>query len=115
MGVKLSKFPVTAPDGTEFRVTVVERKNGGDDVVELRVYTRRRLFGYRKVSQSRIRSSFFTTYDSSNPNFIQLAKSAVLWHLAKEEKRTSEETRRQRAVEAFAAWDGKIAEEVGAE
>lgn len=111
MGIKLSKFPVTAPDGTEYRVTIKELSNEfGSEGVRLKVYTKRKLFGYRKVYQCLIRDSFFTAYNSSNPDFVNLAKIAVKWHLHDEEARVKEIASKLKAVQRFKEWDGKITE-----
>jgi hypothetical protein len=50
MSAKLTKFPVTAPDGTEYCVTIVEEVDlFGSEYVELKVYTPRKRFRYRNV------------------------------------------------------------------
>lgn len=112
MGAKLTKFPVTAPDGTEFRVRFKERGYLIGRSLEIRLYLKRERFGFRWVY---VRELF--DYDRENPDYIAVAKAAVddyydrIAEQAESQRKKAEaKLRRADAIQAFEAWDGKITE-----
>lgn len=114
--MKLTKFPVTAPDGTEYRVKIKEYEGMRDYYVGANLYTKRKRFGYRLV--------YVTTYDDGGgvyyvrtPNYIRIASEVVkdyhgfLKQLEREREKLEREAQgRARERKRFAEWDGRVAE-----
>lgn len=115
--VKTSKFPVIAPDGTEYRVKIKEC----DELfigkhVETTLYIPRKWIGYKKV-YDRVYFGGIEVYDPSNLDLIHIATALVrdyYDHLSFKKKwkakESEEEMKRKAAVIAFENWDGKIVE-----
>ena len=113
-GAKLTKFPVTAPDGTEFRVSFKQQTYSVGKALVVRLCLPRKRFGFRCVYQHTL---FDSEYDRDNVDYIKLAARAVGDHYgrleenAKRQRKQAEaKQRRANAVKAFEAWDGKITE-----
>lgn len=114
--VKLTKFPVTAPDGTEYRVTIRECDEdvGFGRYVNVRIYVKRKRIGYRRV----YRTDFFHgdgVYYVNAPNFIHIAAEAVRKYYDDLEERINlrerigkQEQTRASELRKFAEWDGRI-------
>lgn len=114
--MELRKFPVTAPDGTEYRVEIAEFGAGFCVVPHACVflYVKRKWFGFRRV--------FFEHYDDDggvynrdDPDYAALTAAAVRDYCAckralADRKREQAEAaaRKQAAVDRFNAWDGRI-------
>lgn len=114
MGAKLTKFPVTAPDGTEFRVSFKEGECLVGKVLGIRLHLPRKRFGFREVYRHTL---FDTEYDRDNIDYIKLSSWAVADYYealaeqdARRRARAEAKLRRAGAVQAFEAWDGKITE-----
>lgn len=115
---KLTKFPVTAPDGTEYRVTIRERDDGMwvSNYADVRLYVKRKRFGYRCIYVKTYRDGGGVYYVST-PNYIRMASEVVKDYreflVRRERERiVSERMAQERASELrrFAEWDGRIAE-----
>jgi hypothetical protein len=117
--VSLSKFPVIAPDGTEYRVSITEWDSRFEDYAEVTIYRERRKrgpFRFRKLFTTEIRKH--GGYDVSDPDYIALAWIGIGRYLAhvsevnaRERREAETEIRRSAAAEAFTKWDGRIVEE----
>lgn len=114
----ISKFPVTAPDGTEFRVTIREHDDGMwvANYASVRLYKKRKRWGFRRVF-SRNYSDDHGVYSHNAPDYIGIASHVVGDYYAAlradaEYQRmiSRDELRRQKASDRFSAWDGRIAE-----
>lgn len=110
--VSIAKFPVIAPDGTQFRVKIVENDDGYfGPYVKVILYRKRKRFGFRKIWR-RERSERYRTYDASNPDYVALACGVIseYYETLAEAQRAREQRREQRAaaMDAFNAWDGHI-------
>ncbi len=108
--VTVRKFPVIAPDGTEYRIEV----NAGDEPlfgnyvnVILFVPFRRNKF---KSVYAKVFRGISGTYDRSNPDYIALATATVLEFYERERKKAEEHAVMQAALDRFAEWDGRITE-----
>ncbi|MGF7045758.1 hypothetical protein J2T13_000218 [Paenibacillus sp. DS2015] len=117
--VTIRKFPVTAPDGTEYRVKIEECVGLCDLYADVTLYIPRKRFGFKRVfSESYYHgSSKRVVYDAANPDFIAIATEAVRGYYANIEwsanynrKRAESILRKQAALDRFAEWDGKITE-----
>jgi hypothetical protein len=114
----LTKFPVTAPDGTEYRVRIKEREGLCETSAVVSLYVKRKRFGFRKVSHEWYESgSKDNVYNKNNPDFIAIVNRAIHdyyadieWSAQYQRKQAEKELRRAQALEQFAAWDGKVAE-----
>ncbi|PAD72397.1 hypothetical protein CHH67_22410 [Paenibacillus campinasensis] len=109
MGVKLSKFPVTAPSGRQYEVTIKRSYAGLVDLYRLnfRVYRhelRRKLFGGTRLACVLVQEKSYweTTVEDVFPIVQKLIRDV-------EAQVTRKETREASYV-AFDAWDGKITE-----
>jgi len=112
---KLTKFPVIAEDGTEYRVSISEKHDEWDGRHAIcRLYVRRKRFGFRKLATYIYRHSR-GTYNAYNPDFIELARvfyedyrdNTLEKRLAELERR-SQAQRKSAAIDAFQAWDGRL-------
>lgn len=112
----LRKFPVTAPDGTEYRVSIEEYLGGfcAQSCASVKLYVRRKRFGFRKV-YGRAYDDGGGVYDRHYPDYITLAAQAVRDYY--EDMRIHAEYLRvvntrgigkQAAIDQFNAWDGHI-------
>jgi len=114
---KLSKFPVTTPEGTEYRVTIEheQERNIFGDV--LREYYDIRLYVPRKnalfVRFKRIGKYWAEVEDGDS--FINIATWTVAKYeneqeiqRQKRDKQAEQQRAQVAAVEAFRKWDGKI-------
>lgn len=114
--VTVTKFPVTAPDGKQFRVKIEEIQDRWRNDAIVTLYERRKYFGFRCVYRFRYGGGD-GTYDHRNVDFKHVASKAVAHHYllladaAQEQREIAEAAaRKQAAIDAFATWDGKIAE-----
>lgn len=101
--VKLSKFPVTAPDGTEYRVKFHEEWDdlwGRTMVVTL--YVRNKIHLFRRVGGRRFIARELD-YDRKSPDYVGMASTAVREYAEASEMKKA-------AAERFTKWDGRIAE-----
>ncbi|RCX22887.1 hypothetical protein DFP94_101476 [Fontibacillus phaseoli] len=114
--VKLTKFPVTAPDGTEYRVKIRECEDGMwvSNYAIARLYAKRKRWGFRKVF-GREYLDGGGAYSHGDPDYITIASRVVGDYYAAlradaEYRRmiSRDEVRRQSAAERFAQWDGRI-------
>ncbi|MFD1270627.1 hypothetical protein ACFQ3Y_24765 [Paenibacillus motobuensis] len=115
--ITLSKFPVTAPDGTEYRVKIEETLDVyGTAYVNVRLYVRRKWFGFRNVFQVDYidRKS---VYYRGRPNFKRIVAEALASYERSQQRRERElrqvesiEQERRDEIKRFAEWNGRIAE-----
>jgi hypothetical protein len=116
-GATITKFPVTAPDGTEYRVKIEESENFfGDLYVRTTLYYPRRWFGYRELYSVSYRNGG-AVYNAGNPDYVAISHEAVADYYARIEsdainlrKHAESILRKQAALDRFAEWDGKITE-----
>lgn len=121
--MKLTKFPVTSSDGTEYRVTITEFEadHHTGAYVRVRLYTERkgRRFFRFKASAPYDYYEGEGVYFPVRPDYVALAKQAVsdyeeyiVWlakHRAeKAAERTEQARHKSAAVTAFTKWDGVI-------
>ncbi|MCM3784376.1 hypothetical protein M3231_15435 [Neobacillus mesonae] len=107
----MKKFPVTAPDGREFRVSIHEAVDILDEIVVVKLYVKRKRFGFKRVYTGQYRSRPDGVYNHENVNFILIATYAVesLYELEEERREYKRQReRRKTAIKAFESWDGKI-------
>lgn len=118
MGAKITKFPVTAPDGTEFRVDIRERKSRFEPWrVEVALIDPSKSFGSKTVWWRAIYSEMGGIYDRKHPDYVRIAKHAVAEYYAGIEAdkknliaKLGEAMYRANALMVYEAWDGKITE-----
>ncbi|WP_340028928.1 hypothetical protein MHB71_04755 [Paenibacillus sp. FSL H7-0940] len=112
---KLTKFPVIAEDGTEYRVKINEWPGDwAPDYVVCRLYVPRKWFGYRRVFGLHY-STGDGVYDAINPDFIAIARrvyadwlSAIDVKLANNRAAVAQAQRKSAAIDAFQSWDGRL-------
>jgi hypothetical protein len=114
--VTITKFPVTAPNGKQFRVRIEEIQDRWRNDAIVTLYERRKYFGFRCVHRFRYGDGD-GTYDHRNVDFKHVASKAVAHHYllladaAQKQREIAKETaRKQAAIDAYVAWDGKITE-----
>lgn len=101
---KLTKFPVIADDGTEYLVTIKERKDhGGFPFVRVKFYLPRKRFGFKKVTSYDMSAGF--TYTPDAPNYVAIACEVFRVYTHDE---LSVAQRKSAAIDAFQAWDGRL-------
>lgn len=114
--MSLRKFPVTASDGTEFRVTIREIEDDMfyGDYALVKLYVKRRCFGFRKVFFERYLDDK-RVYDRAIPDYVKMASLTVGRYYADSERRVRRarvldeiEQQRQDARQRFAEWDGRL-------
>lgn len=113
---KLTKFPVIAADGTEYRVTIDEWP--GDltpDYVRCRLYVPRKWFGYRRVFGTCYVDTRGGIYEKGSPDFIAIARRVYTDWLAEidaevavDREAKAQAKRKSAAIDAFQAWDGRL-------
>lgn len=108
MGVKLSKFPVTAPSGRKYEVTI-ERNYVyyGAYGLDFRVYRhelRKRLFGGQRMVRVLVTEE--TYWESDVEDVIPIVQKII----QRVEAKIIRKEAREASYSAFAAWDGKITE-----
>ncbi|MCY9737512.1 hypothetical protein M5X17_27805 [Paenibacillus alvei] len=116
--VTLKKFPITAPDGTQYRATI-EEINPSDSFlhiqyVEASLYVKCKWIGYRKLYTTTF-SDGRGIYNASCPDFIAISKELLreyYHHLRNEQEEkqrlAQEELNKKRSVREFIWWDGKV-------
>lgn len=115
--VTIRKFPVTATDGTEYRVKIEESENFiGEPYVCTTVYYPRKWFGYRKLFSKNYRDGS-DVYNVNSPDYVAIAHRILTDYYArivsdeiKHRERLATVKRKQAALDRFAEWDGKITE-----
>ncbi|MCM3205679.1 hypothetical protein [Paenibacillus illinoisensis] len=101
---KLTKFPVIAADGTEYRVTLKEMSDSdGDRIIRVKFYLPRKRFGFKKVASYDMVAGW--TYDPSSPDYIAIARQ-VFKDFSRSELAVAQ--RKSTAIDAFQAWDGRL-------
>lgn len=101
---KLTKFPVITEDGTEYRVTIKERKDhGGFPFVRVKFYIQRKHLGFKKIASYDMRDGW--TYLRNSPNYIAIARQ-VFAEFQRNELAPAK--RKSAAIDAFQAWDGRL-------
>lgn len=101
---KLTKFPVTAADGTEYRVTINEHNDRyRNSFVRVKFYLPRKRFGFKKVTSYDMSAGF--TYNPDAPNYVAIAREVFRVYLREE---VSVAQRKSAAIDAFQAWDGRL-------
>lgn len=122
--MKLSKFPVTAADGTEFRVSIHEREPSMfgyfTKVVLYKQRRKRGPFRFKKVGEITLwdgDKEDRAVFDRNNPDYITLSAYVIksyyaeLAEIDEEVRRLDElESRRTSAAEAFTNWSGRISQ-----
>lgn len=113
---KLTKFPIIAENGSEFRVTLKEDEDyvGGPALIG-RIYIPRKRFGYRKLYETVYRPGRDEIYRSDNPDYIAIARQVYSdWlddidrRLELEFEGMAQAKRKSAAIDAFQAWDGRL-------
>lgn len=120
---KLTKFPVTAPDGTEFLVKITEHGGKGaydSDYAKVRLYLPREKAGrftwrkFRRVYTA-AHHEIVGHYCHSNPDYVRLARATLLWYFEDialcpktRRKLTGQERNRLEARKKLTEWDGRI-------
>lgn len=101
---KLTKFPVIAEDGTEYRVTLKEmRDRDGDQIIRVKIYLPRKRFGFKKVDSYDMLER--GRYDRRNPDYVAIARY-VFEEFSRSELSVAQ--RKSAAIDAFQAWDGRL-------
>ena len=118
---KLTKFPVIAPDETEYRVKITEHdkelKLTTSAYVKVRLYVTRngrKLFRYKLLDVFTYEDGA-GVYNSANPDYIKIVRRAISDHEQLLEardvwKKIGDECKRNRsnAITEFEKWDGII-------
>lgn len=116
---KLTKFPVIAEDGTEYRVTI---KNDDDYIgyigtptVVCRLYIPRKRFGYRLLYCTRYYAESGSVYNADDPDYVAITRQVYSdWlddidrNLDREFEDMAQAQRKSAAIDAFQAWDGRL-------
>jgi hypothetical protein len=119
--MELCKFPVTAPDGTEYRVKIEEwRESLIGPCLSAVLYVPRKRWGFRRIHTLTL-YSHRQEYDPNDVEYVAVAHAAVADYYRSIEvaaiwaqKESEAAARKQAAVDRFNAWDGRIETEVGA-
>ncbi|WP_419884880.1 hypothetical protein [Paenibacillus sp. B-A-8] len=112
--VLITKFPVTAPDGTEFRVKIEDVYDGGD--IRVLLHVKRKRFGFRKITGywydrrklDDITEEGVVDYVALVQRFMSEYYAGLAYGAARDQLRIDKDARKQAAVERFNAWDGRI-------
>lgn len=113
--MELRKFPVTAPDGTEYRVKIEEWREGFIGAcAQAHLYVPRKRWGFRRIWTLTLRA-YHGEFDPDNLDYAAFACEAVADYyesIAESERfeirKAEAAARKQAAVERFNAWDGRI-------
>lgn len=118
--MNLRKFPVIAPDGTEYLVSIEEYSGGycQPPYAGVYLYVKRKRFGFRKI-YGVLYTDGKGVYKREEPDYVAVAAQAVADYYA-DKRRVDErecvlnaiEQRRQAAAKRLEAWDGRIKTEV---
>jgi len=101
---KLTKFPVIAEDGTEYRVTLKEMRDwDGAQIIRVKFYLSRKRFGFKKIASYDMSDGW--TYLRNSPNYIAIARQ-VFAEFQRNELAVTQ--RKSTAIDAFQAWDGRL-------
>lgn len=111
--MKLKKFPVTAPSGRQYEVTI-ERSYAclGLYGLNFRAYrheVRKKLFGGTRLARVFVREESY--WETDVENVIPIVQKLI----RDVESQITRKEAREASYVAFTAWDGKITEEVSAE
>ncbi|WP_342480465.1 hypothetical protein NST07_25970 [Paenibacillus sp. FSL L8-0340] len=108
--MELRKFPVTAPDGTEYRVKIEEEPANVFESASAKVtvYTKRKQIGFRKLGGTRYFDGH-SAYTSERPDYVTLASITIERLVERLAIKAEAAARKQAAVERFDAWDGRVA------
>lgn len=116
--MELRKFPVTAPDGTEYRVTIREVTDEFDrpSHAVIKIYVPRKRFGFRKIYRVNIENMRgYGPYDADRPDYVRLTEAA--FYSYRRDTAIDAHTRRElsirerqkrEAAAKFNAWNGKV-------
>lgn len=113
--MNLRKFPVIAPDGTEYRVKIEEWQEPLDGrCLSASLYVPRKRWGFRKLFVMTL-YSYRDEYDPDNVEYVAVAREVVAKYyarLAAKERWAKEKAeaakRKQAAIDRFNAWDGRV-------
>lgn len=117
--MKITKFTVTAPDGTEYHVKIRESSDTFDPderYAKVMLYLPCRLCGYRRVySAVYYEHEYPRKYAARYPDYIMLASSAWSDYEIDRDMRPNvrrklshEQRMRHSALSQIAQWDGRI-------
>lgn len=102
---KLTKFPVIAADGTEYRVSIKERVDeDGDPWAVAVLYARSRWRRFTAVARGEYLDGH-SVYDSEYPDYIRIARRIVAYY---HDTKLPRIKRKSAAIDAFQAWDGRL-------
>jgi len=112
--MKIEKFPVIAPDGTEYRVTITEDYDRFLDwwCYKFTVYSERKgrkWFRFKKLREYSYRASEEGARAVGNW-YVDVAQSTLLQYIDEINAKRQETEGVAAALEAFRQWDGKINE-----
>lgn len=120
----MKKFPVTAPDGEQYLVKIVEGSEGFiGRYADVSVYLKRKQWFPKKLlAGHRYAPEWFPKtdglYDPNDPDYIALASDAIRymylrWELEdiRKEEQIQQAARREASKMAFEQWDGFITKE----
>lgn len=113
--VLITKFPVTAPDGTEYRVKIEEyHESLIGACARAHLYVPRKRWGFRQIWTLTLRA-YHGDFDPDNLDYVAFAREAVADYyesIAENERfkvrKAEAAARKQAALERFNAWDGQI-------
>lgn len=114
--ILITKFPVTAADGTEYRVRIRVSEQSCGWYAFVSLYVKRRYFGFRKVDRTWYESGT-NEFNVDNPDYVKLAHLTLKRHehwrgvcAYRAQEKAEAAARKQAAVERFNAWDGRLTE-----
>lgn len=113
--VLITKFPVTAPDGSEYRVKIEEwRDSLIGPCLSAVLYVPRKRWGFRRIHTMTL-YSHRQDFDPNDIKYVAVAREAVADYYGSIEvaaiwaqKKAGAVAGRQTAVKRFNAWDGKL-------
>lgn len=117
--MNLRKFPVIAPDGTEYRVEILEAYDSlFGKFADVSIYTRAKWRKFKHLYTKTLRQ-MHGNYDPAEPDYVRMVSEAfaayseyVRGRALAEEVAKSVAARKQAAIDRFNAWDGRIKTEV---
>jgi hypothetical protein len=121
--MELRKFPVTAPDGTEYRVEIEEwRESLIGACAQAHLYVPRKRWGFRRVWTLTLHAYHGDFNPADSLDYVAFAREAVAdyYEAIAENERSKERkaeaaARKQAEVDRFNAWDGRVETEGDAE
>ncbi|MCG7383334.1 hypothetical protein MH144_11815 [Paenibacillus sp. ACRRY] len=101
---KLTKFPVIAADGTQYRVTIKRGEDVDGKYVFVRLFVRRKIFGFAGVAHGKFYDGY-GVYKADYPDYISIARKVCGDFTDDILPRIQ---RKSAAIDAFQAWDGRL-------